>query len=472
MVNTLNEFVRRLSTLGKFVSDTPIAGASGRLKRVSFALGFLLLALAIAPAMAQISFGGAIDLAVRNSPKVQMAQANVDKARAALAETHDVFVPNLVFGSAVGPPSYGFPLGQPSIFNVTSQSLVFSYAQRDYIRSARAALEAANLALRDARLAVAEDTAIAYLALDRDAQRKAALGEEANDAKHLVTIVQDRFDAGQDSAINLTTARLTAAQIRLAALRADDEASGDQDRLAQMIGLPARALTIASSSIPSLTASTNTPSGPLPASSPAVEAAYATAHAKRLIAFGDQRYLWRPQISFFAQYSLYSTFNNYQIYYNRFQQNNAGIGVEITLPIFDKAHGDKARESAAEAVHAEREADLARNQFLEGRVKLEHTAAELSAQAEVAGLDQQLAQQQLDVMLVQLKSGTGNPGGVQMSPKDAANAEIAERQKFLAVVDANFAMRQAQINLLRQTGRLEEWIKSAAQTPSPLPMLP
>ena len=39
-----------------------------------------------------------------------------------------------------------------------AQSLVFNFSQRDYIRSARLALEAANYALMDARAATAEET--------------------------------------------------------------------------------------------------------------------------------------------------------------------------------------------------------------------------------------------------------------------------------------------------------------------------
>jgi len=74
-----------------------------------------------------------------------------------------------------------------------------------------------------------------------------------------------------------------------------------------------------------------------------------------------------------------------------------------------------------------------------------------------------LAQQQLDVMLVQLKAGTGNSAGVQMTPKDEQNSRIAEREKYLTVLDTAFQMRQAQINLLRQTGELESWLKMAAQ---------
>ena len=424
-------------------------------------LACVVLALAASPATAQLSFASAIDLALKNSPKVQSAEADAAKAQAALEATRDVYIPTLSGGSGLG-YSYGFPVGQPSIFNFTSQSLLFNYSQKDYIRAARAALNAANLAVKDARQAVAEDTAITYIAVDRDTQRQTALTQQSGYASRLVEITQDRLSAGQDTEIGLTTARLTAAQIHLAALRADDETATDQAHLARLIGLPTQGLTVISSSIPAITGDYGTTGVSLPATSPAVEEAYANAHSKSLVAFGDARYLWRPQIYFVAQYNRYAKYNNYDLYYRRFQHNNAGIGIEITLPIFDAAHRAKARESAADAVKALHDADLARDQFIEGRAKLEHSTAELAAQTEVATLDQQLAQQQLDAMLIELKSGTGDPNKPQMSPKDEALARIAERTKFLAVLDAKFQMRQAEINLMRQTGQLESWLKSAA----------
>ncbi len=428
-------------------------------------------AIAAIPAGAQISFTTAVDLALKNSPRVLMAKAEVDKAVAALAQTRDIYIPTLVGGSGLG-WSYGFPLGQPSIFNFTSQSLLVSFSQQDYIRAARASLNAANLALRDVRQAVAEDTAITYLALARDMQRQTALGEQVGFATKLVSIVQDRLDAGQDTPIDLTTAQLSAAQIKLARLRGDDDFAIDQAHLARLIGLPAQGLYVIPSSIPQITPQTEGMAGTAPLTSPAVESAYAIAKSKQQIAFGDSRYLWRPQIYFVAQYSLFAKFNNYDEFYKNFQSNNAGIGVDIKFPVFDSANRAKARESAAEAVRARHEADVARDQFLDGRSKLQNVTAELAARAEVATLDQQLAQQQLDVMLVQLKAGTGNSVGVQMTPKDEQNARIAEREKFLAVLNAGFQMRQAQINLLRQTGELESWVKTAAQmqpndTPKP-----
>jgi outer membrane protein TolC len=392
-----------------------------------------------------------------------MAKAEADKAIAALAETRDIYIPTLVGGSGLG-YSYGFPVGQPSVFNITSQSLLFNFSQMDYIRAARASLNAANLALKDARMAVAEDAAITYVALERDMRRQEALNDQAGYAGRLVSIVQDRLDAGQDTPIELTTARLSFAQIRLARLRAEDETAVDRAHLARLTGLPVRGLDVVSSSIPQLAAPASDNFDTALPNSPAVDSAYAVAHAKREIAFGDARYLWRPQIFFAAQYNRFAKFNNYDLYYSHFQHNNAGIGVEITIPVFDMLHKAKARESAAEASRAMHEADMARDQFLDGRLRTQHATAELSARAEVAALDQQLAQQQLDVMLVQLKTGTGNSAGVQMTPKDEQNSRIAEREKFLTVLDAAFQMRQAQINLLRQTGELESWLKSAAQS--------
>ncbi len=415
-------------------------------------------ASAVVPAYAQISFTTAVTLALKSNPKVLMAQADVDKALATLQQLRDAYIPNVVGGSGVGPPSYGFPLGQPSIFNITSQSLVFSYSQRDYLRAAQAALDAANLNLKDVREGVAEDAAVTYLALDRDIRRQAALQQEQVFADRLVSIVQDRVDAGQDTPIDLTTSRLTAAQVRLAGLRAEDETDSDRVHLARLVGLPAQALGTTSDSIPALPNASPEPSSSTPATSPAVESAYAVARSKRQTAFGDARYLWRPQIYFEGQYSRFAKYTNIQDYYFRFQQNNAAVGVQITIPLYDMAHRAKARESAADAAHAQHEADAIRDQFFDSRLRARHTASELSTRAEIASLDQQLARQQLDVLLIQLKAGTGNLSGPQMSPKDEQTVRITEREKFVAVLNANFEAQQAEIGLLRAAGELETWI--------------
>ena len=441
--------------------------------------------LATTSGRAQVTLTTAVDLALRNSPRVRSAEADVNKARAVLAETRDVYIPTVVGGSGLG-YSYGFPLGQPTIFNFQSQSLLFSYSQKDYIRAARAGLEGANLALMDVRQAVAEDAALTYLALTRDQDRQLALRQESEVAGRLVSIVNDRLAAGEDTAIGLTTAKLTGAQIHLALLRAEDDAAVDAGHLARLTGLPAEGLTTAPAKLPDVALESESESesavrisgrgsgrGSEP-TSPAVQAAFANARSKLQQAFGDARYVWRPQIAFAAAYSRFSNFNNYQEYYGRhdaagnslgFQFNAAAIGVQISLPVVDAVRKARARETAADATHAQQDAEVIRDQFLDGRLRTRRSLVELAARAEVAGLDQQLAQQQLDVLLVQLNQAGTGPNGAPMTPKDEQNARIAERERALGLIDARYQMQQVQINLLRQTGQLETWLKSAARMP-------
>ena len=54
-----------------------------------------------------------------------------------------------------------------------------------------------------------------------------------------------------------------------------------------------------------------------------------------------------------------------------------------------------------------------------------------------------------------------------MTPKDEQNARISEREKYLGVVDAGYQLGQAEIHLLRQTGELLPWLKSAASATAP-----
>src|SRR5665213_773812 len=76
---------------------------SGRMPRLLHLLiACSMLAAAGLPAAAQISFTTAVDLALKNNPKVLMAQADVDKAQAALSQSRDVYVPAVSGGSGLG----------------------------------------------------------------------------------------------------------------------------------------------------------------------------------------------------------------------------------------------------------------------------------------------------------------------------------------------------------------------------------
>jgi outer membrane protein TolC len=413
------------------------------------------------PARSQISFTTAIDLALKNSPRIKMAQADAARARASLEESKDVYIPTVVATSSAAGDSYGFPLGLPTVFSISAQSLVFSFSQKDYLRSASSGLKAALLTVKDVQDQVAEDTAVTYLSLDRAQQQQASLAQEAAHASRLEQIVKDRIEGGQDNAMELTRARRTSVQIRLQSLQVDDEVASFADHLARLIGLPGTPIVAVSDSIPTLPSLSSAPSP----DTPGVQAAFASARSKREQAFGDARYTWRPQISLGAQYSRFSTYNNnYAEYYPGIQNqpNAAGFDLAVSLPLLDMGRRAKARQSAADAIHLEQEAAYDRDQASEGLLKLQHSSAELAARADLASLDRDLAQQQLEVILVQLQAASGSSSGPLLTPKDEESARIQERQRYIEMLDADFLLRQTKIQLLRQTGELDAWLNSAA----------
>jgi outer membrane protein TolC len=167
----------------------------------------LLPALLCAPLSAQVSLSTIVDLAQEKSGVVQLANADVKKAEAALAQTQDAYIPNFVIGSQVG-YSHGFPTGQPSVGSATMQSLVFSYSQRQYTKAARAGVEAANLGLKDAREQVALDASTAYIELDTVNSELAAAQQQMSFADALVRIEQERAEAGVDSDLDLSAGSL------------------------------------------------------------------------------------------------------------------------------------------------------------------------------------------------------------------------------------------------------------------------
>ena len=78
------------------------------------------------------------------------------------------------------------------------QSMVFSMPQIQYIQAARAGLQAAQLALKDAREQVALDASSAYIEMDTVNRELEAARQQEQDAARLVAIEQQRTDAGVD----------------------------------------------------------------------------------------------------------------------------------------------------------------------------------------------------------------------------------------------------------------------------------
>jgi len=417
--------------------------------------------LTLSPALlcSQVSLSTVVDLAQENSSAFKLAQADVKKAQAALSETEDVYIPSLSIGSTVG-YSVGFPTGQPSIANASTQSLVLSFPQRQYIKAARAGLQAASLGLRNAQEQVALDASTAYIELDAVNRELDVAHQQETYASRLVEIEQERTGAGVDPLNDWLQARLTAAQLKLKRLHLETRAGTLSKQLATLTGLPVGSIAPDHASIPEIPSFKALDAGHIMAG---IESANVLARSKQLQARGDDLAGRRPQVLFGAQYNLDSDkLNNYSTYFNHYTPNNFGFGFSIQIPVFDVGQRAKARESAADALRAQVEAEQAARQNDVEIATLTGSLRELDALAEIATLKQQIAHEQLAAVLAQMELGNGAEAGSgaqpQLTPKAEELARIDERQKIADSLDAELDLSKARLGLMRALGHMEDWL--------------
>jgi len=411
------------------------------------------------PEAVPVSLTTVLHLAMQNSTAVRLAQTDMDKASAQYAQTRQVYIPNLLLGSSVGPPAYGFPVGQPSIFSVSSSSLVLSFSQPEYIRAAHAGMAAAQFSLKDAQEQVILDGATEYIELEAVTRELAAAQEQAKDAERLVAIEQERVDAGVDATSDLLQARLTAAELKLKRLHLWTRLGTLRQEIASLTGLPAQVILTDAGSIPEVpkirAAERNS-------SAPAIDAAYQSALSRQFQAHGDTIAGVRPQISFGVQYNRDAAFSGYENYYKSFQSNNVSAGIQLTLPLFDPVHFSKRKESNAAALRAKIEAEQAAHQNDEQIATLDGTIVELDAMAEVATLRQEIAAEQIKTVATELALGNGSSSSQQVSPKMEQQARIEERQRYMEQLDAGFDLTRARLGLMRALGHMEDWVRTLA----------
>jgi len=452
-------------TIGKAYMERVLSSRIG-LRSMVFPCVIWLISLTAMTATAQVSFYTVVDQSLRTSSQVRIAEADVRKAAAVVLELKDAYIPNLSVGSGLG-YSYGFTVTPPTLYTVTSQSLLFSFSQRDYIRAGRAGFHAAQMHLRDVRQQVILDAAESYIELDMLQQSLAALRQESQYSERLTSIVNDRFAAGLETKIETTRTRLNAATVNLKQVQLRGRIAELQDHLSRLSGIPPQDIKTETDSIPappSLTAGEH-----ITGTTPAVEAASDNARSKQYQAFGAKREEYRPQAGLAAQYNRYSTLTDFQNNFANFKVNNFGIGLQLNWPLFDQTRRAKRFEAEADASRAQSEFRQARDQAGEQVLKLQDSFEQIDAQLQVADLTAELAKDRLDAILTQVNSSATEQ--TPLTPKDEQAARIEERERYIETLDAKLSLAKIQLELLRATGEIEPRAKStsAALTAAPNP---
>jgi outer membrane protein TolC len=418
-----------------------------------------------------VSLKRVVELALSHATGAGIAAADKLHAEATYHDLRSSYIPQLSTGAGLG-YSYGFPLSlegsAPALFNVTTQSALVNPALHEFLRAASVDSTVATLKIKDQRNQIIQDAAQSYAELAKWEQRLTRLQEGEADSRQMQAAVSERVKAGVDSEVDEKKAQLSTARLHLRITEAQGAADVLREHLSKLTGLAAADLQTDPDSIPSPPApAAEVDIASASASSPSVQASVEHARAQYLRAQGEHRALW-PTIDFAAQYALLSRFNNFQNYYipsrpcatsvgevlcvtSSYQQNNATIGISIRLPVFIGSQRSRARAADADAVKASKEAEAARNQVSEETLRLEHAVSQQQAAREVAQLEYELAEKNLEAVQTHMDSGTAT-----LHDLDDAHTQVRER--FIALQDVNFELQRCQLGLLRATGDLEKWV--------------
>ena len=414
----------------------------------------LFISLALCAASAQtITLRHAVELALTHSGQATLADADHDKALAAYHEARSAYLPRLVLGSGLG-ASYGFPLSlenaAPSLFNVTSQQVLYSPAQSAFVKAARTDVQTTVLSAQDQRDAIIQDTVLTYIELNKWTQDTDLLQTTLSSNQKMEAIVQQRISAGVDKEIDLNRARLATAQIQMRMAEARGSADVMRLRLAQLTGLSPDELATEPNSIPNLPqVKQDEDLASRAQANPAIKAAQQLALAKQFTAEGEHKNLY-PSFDLAGQYAVLTNFNNYKTYIQNFQTNNASGGLVIHFPFFDTAQRNRAAQAKADYIRATREASQAKDKMSLETLRLQRTVQELQAALDVAQLTYQVAQSELEATETRLQSQLG-------TLQEEQDARSKTEQAYNALLDTNLTLQKAKIQLLRNTGELEQW---------------
>jgi outer membrane protein TolC len=398
-----------------------------------------------------LAFRTAIELALKNSATTGLSQADLRRARAVVTQTHSAFLPQMVLGSGLG-ASYGFPLSlegaAPSIFNVNFQGDLINLAQRNYVKAAKSDVGVTTAQNADRRNDVMMETAVDYVQLDLLDSSLTIQGEQQQSAQKFQDIVAQRIQAGLDSQVEGTRAKLAGARTRLDIAQTQAAADQLRLRLSQLTGLPLSAIRTSTEKMPAVAQDQDLPGEALK-NNPVVKVADAAAQAKEFRARGERKQLY-PSVDFVGQYAVLARFNNYDQFFQKFQRHNITAGVAIRFPFFNPVQRAAAEAAKADAAKSRKEAQGVKEQVSTDTLKLQRSVEQLTAAREVAQLEHQLAQSDIESTHAKIESGAA-------TLKDEENARVAEHERYTAYLNSSFELDRAQIQLMRQIGQLEAW---------------
>jgi outer membrane protein TolC len=160
-----------------------------------------------------------------------------------------------------------------------------------------------------------------------------------------------------------------------------------------------------------------------------------------------------PQVDLVAQYALFAKYN-YQQYFQKFQRNNAQLGVSLTIPILvGTASKGLAAQAFTDMQKIRIQMDQVRNRILTDTRRSYEQWQKAQNIRNLSRMQLDLAREQLSVLLAQ-----NSEGRVPISRVEQARLEEGDR--WIDFYDSDLQELRAKLAILRQTGSLMSAVRA------------
>lgn len=406
-----------------------------------------------------ITLRQAITLALQNSREVKMAQVQYNVALGEVGINRAAFLPNLYTGAGLA-YTHGFPSlpggHAPAVFELDYTQALFNPALKSQQRAAEERAKSVNTELDHIRDNVRIETASAYLELAKVRHSLDLLRNEQVSGERILEVVRERIAANQELPIEATRAQLELARINQRAIKLEDREQALEMELHDLIGIPETESIQVESEEQSFTDALSAGTAAVQAQmvelalksdSSLAEAENERAARERL--FRGAKLSYFPTVDLVGEYAILSKFNNYDEFYKTFERHNLNVGVQITIPLFAAKTAADIRLAKSQLDQAQLNVGTKRQQVRAEVEQKAYNLRELDADREVARLDLQVAQENL-----QLEQAKYDQARATL--QELEQARLDESDKWVAFLDADFARQQAQMNLLQATGQLAQ----------------
>lgn len=454
------------------MSDTPTFGRRVRLRCAFYGERLTLLCsltLILAPAVFgeihPLTLQETLELAAKQNPDVALARLDERHAEAGIAVAQNPFRPK-VYGGSGAAYTYGYPNSiegnAPSIFQIRTDMALFNRPDSYEVASARESARGAQYAAQAKTDEVAYEAADLFLTASEMEHEGESLRDQLPSLQKVIEAIDAAVNAGNELPLESKRARVNLAlseqQLQAASL--------DQDYyemvLATTLGFPAtdRVKPI-ESDLPAaiIPASENDAADLAMRNNRNFRQMQSNVMAKELD-LRSYKAARLPKVDLVAQYALFAKYA-YTQYFQKFQYNNAQLGVSVTIPIFVGSESKGlAEQAAADMAKLRIEMDKLRNQILTDTRRSYQQWQKAQSILNLSRMQLDLAREDLTLKLARNAEG-------RVPIRELEQARLDESNRWIAMFDAQTQVTRAKLAILRQMGTLMSDVRAGAETQKP-----